>query len=279
MYPNLNAVYLKIGIVLLLSPATFLRTFRHLAVSSVIGVAASFSVVSIIVWEGSNVEGPPGSIINPAPTTLYPHGQFANIGMAIGLIFVGFDGHSVFPSILRDLKKKTSFDTAMNWTFLFNLLVYLTIASCGYLMFGNDTLPEIGLNLSEVERFSGFLVGVNMLLTALNSMTKYPLYFNPLVSYLEQSTSSFSAAIPLRPYFCVALNFALLSTAIMIPSFHKLMGLVGATFTCVVAIIFPCACYLQLEEEKKTFTRVRCWIAMIIGFVAGVIGTWGTIMH
>ena len=59
-----------------------------------------------------------------------------------------------------------------------------------------------------------------------------------------------SANLPQPPFilittFNIALAYCL---AVIIPDISSVFGLVGATSGCMIAFIFPCACFLKLER-------------------------------
>ena len=55
----------------------------------------------------------------------------------------GFGGHSVFPTIYRDMENPKDYPAVVDWTYVATAIVYLLIAAGGYLMFGLDTLEEV----------------------------------------------------------------------------------------------------------------------------------------
>lgn len=63
--------------------------------------------------------------------------------MSFGLIMAGFAGHAVFPTIYRDMKTPREFNRMVNYTYVVTAIVYMTVAACGYAMFGSATMQEV----------------------------------------------------------------------------------------------------------------------------------------
>lgn len=59
-------------------------------------------------------------------------------------MMAGFAGHAVFPSIYRDMQEPKQYDRMVNITYGITTAVYLTMAAAGYLMFGSQTMQEVG---------------------------------------------------------------------------------------------------------------------------------------
>ena len=71
--------------------------------------------------------------------------------------------------------------------------------------------------------------------------------------------------------FNVFLSY-LLATAI--PDITAVFGLVGATSGCVITFIFPCASFLQLEDESSgVLMKGVTWVVTVLSVALGVIGT------
>ena len=56
-------------------------------------------------------------------------------------------GHAVFPSIYRDMRDPKQFGTMINLSYSLLTAIYISMAICGYFMFGEDTLPEVDSHL------------------------------------------------------------------------------------------------------------------------------------
>lgn len=63
--------------------------------------------------------------------------------LSFGLMMAGFGGHSVFPTIYRDMEKPSEYNRVVNWTYVATSFFYGSVAVLGYLMFGADTLKEV----------------------------------------------------------------------------------------------------------------------------------------
>lgn len=65
------------------------------------------------------------------------------VPMSFGLIMAGFSGHAVFPTIYRDMKTPGDYKKMVNYTYIITAVVYMTVASAGYAMFGSNTMQEV----------------------------------------------------------------------------------------------------------------------------------------
>lgn len=81
--------------------------------------------------------------------------------MSFGLIMAGFAGHAVFPTIYRDMKSPKRYNEMVNYTYLVTALVYMTIAACGYAMFGSNTMQEVNIISVRKSRISGWEISVS----------------------------------------------------------------------------------------------------------------------
>lgn len=63
--------------------------------------------------------------------------------LSFGLIMAGFAGHSIFPTLYRDMENPKQYTSVVNWCYVATAIVYFFVAACGYRMFGVDTLEEV----------------------------------------------------------------------------------------------------------------------------------------
>ncbi|KAJ3131234.1 hypothetical protein HDU90_008650 [Geranomyces variabilis] len=241
LYPQYSLPIVKCVVALLVLSTTMFKTVRVLSFFGFVGVVAIVNLVVIILVDGLSAESWPGSLWDPAETDLWPR-SWQNVFLAVGIMFVGFDGHAVFPTIYRDLKTPTDFSKTINITYTVVTSLYLLVAVCGYRMFGNDILPEITQNLPGVPSYNPVLTQITLYLVALNPVAKYALCLRPVHAVLERGADQRWQHILIR----TALTGAVLLMALAFPSFDKVMGLLGSLFSGSVAVLVPCACYAKL---------------------------------
>jgi amino acid permease len=76
---------------ILLTPLTWQRSLSKLSWMSFVGVLSLVMLVFSVFWSGVTVQVRPGSIVNPSETYWFPAG-WKEVGLGIGLLFVGLDG-------------------------------------------------------------------------------------------------------------------------------------------------------------------------------------------
>jgi amino acid permease len=80
-----------VGAAIFLTPLTWQRSLSKLTWLSFVGVVSLVMLITSVFWNGMVVEHGPGSILHPAETFWWPQG-WNEIGLGIGLLFVGLDG-------------------------------------------------------------------------------------------------------------------------------------------------------------------------------------------
>lgn len=149
------------------------------------------------------------------------------------------------------------------------------MAVVGYLMFGQDTLSQITLNLPKGKISSKIAIYT----TLAGPVAKYALIITPVAEALEGNLPS--------PYdmkaICILLRTLLListvTVALIYPYFGTLMALVGAALTITVSVLLPCACYLKISKAYRMW-RVETVIIFgifIFGLSIGVLGTYSSL--
>ncbi|KAJ3144196.1 hypothetical protein HK101_002774, partial [Irineochytrium annulatum] len=273
---SLNGIKLAVTCVFALT--TLPRGMGLLAYGSGVGILTVVSVLGIVAYNGLTKMEAPGSVWMPEKTGLWPKGVL-QVFMAGGLYIVNLDAHAVFPSLYRDLKQPSAFPRVVNTTYSLNLTLYLTFSSIGYLMFGQNVLPEITRNLP-----SDSLTHALLIVIALNPITKFALLTRPVTQHLEHLLrlpphhdlshpspvgADLRRAILLRACVCAAV----LGVSIGFPEFYRLMGLLGSCFSFTIAIVFPELCWIMVGGVRPWWERAVSWTVVVIGSCFAVGGT------
>jgi vesicular inhibitory amino acid transporter len=140
LFPNVDLVHLKLIAFVIITPLSWMP-INLLSHVSILGIVSTLSLTAVIIIDGFKPE-PPGSFLKPIDTYLFPPNWMA-LPLAFGLINAGFTGHAIFPSLYRDMAKPGSYNKMVNNSYLITSVVYITVAVCGYLMFGSETLAEV----------------------------------------------------------------------------------------------------------------------------------------
>jgi amino acid permease len=250
----------------------------------------------------------PGSLLHPAPTSWWPE-NWEDVPLTFGLITAGFSGHSVFPTIYRDMRVPSEYPRMVQVTYTTSLTIYVVFAGAGYLMFGQWLLPEVTQNLGLIPSYE-VLAKVTLVMVILAPLTKYPLATFPVSMFVEGLLLSCGAWLgccghaakfdadeeeeeeraPLLPADAhdmpvphhsptpvhlssrVLVSALVLTWAIAIPDFHNVMALLGSLFSFGVSILFPLVCYMRLVR----LSWLAWWGHALMFAASAVLCVWGT---
>ncbi|KAF7731383.1 hypothetical protein EC973_000191 [Apophysomyces ossiformis] len=283
LFPGHSPLSLRIISFLILTPTVFLPV-RHLSYTSLLGIFSVLSVLFVIIVDGFSKPNSPGSLLEPADTTVWPS-NWSSLPLSFGLIMAGFAGHGVFPTIYRDMQHPKKYESVVNWSYFVTAIVYATVAICGYLMFGSATMQEITQNLVAVPEYNATLNRIAVWLVSLTPIAKFALTSNPVNISLEillfgsETVEKWCAKGRWRTSALTIVTRVLVSAIIVtlayvIPDFHKIMSLLGAFFAYVIAAIFPIVCHLRLFAGTiPAWERVMSWILLILSAVFALSGT------
>ncbi|CAH2074503.1 unnamed protein product [Thlaspi arvense] len=252
---------------LLVLPTVWLKDLSLLSYLSVGGVLASILLGLCLFWVGL-VDGigfhETGRVFD-----------LSNLPVTIGIFGFGYSGHSVFPNIYSSMKDPSKFPLVLVICFSFCTVLYIAVAVCGYTMFGEAIESQFTLNMPK-----HFLPSKIAVWTAVvTPMTKYALTITPIVMSLEElipkaKMRSYGVSI----FFRTILVTSTLVVALSVPFFAIVAALIGSFLAMLVALIFPCLCYLSILKGKLTNTQIGlCMFIIIFGVVSGCCGTYSAI--
>lgn len=78
-------------------------------------------IIFVIFVDGLSKPDSPGSLWSPAPTSV-GIGSWRELGIAAGLFMAGYSGHTVIPSLAKDMKEPERFDHMINRAYVGNLI-------------------------------------------------------------------------------------------------------------------------------------------------------------
>jgi vesicular inhibitory amino acid transporter len=91
--------------------------------------------VALLVDGFGSKTSPPGSLLYPSPTSILPP-AWNLLPNCFGLFMAGFSGHACFPGLFASMHKPSRFPISIAFSFLLAAVIYCTVGSAGYLMFG-----------------------------------------------------------------------------------------------------------------------------------------------
>lgn len=173
LIPGISITGWKIIAGFVLTPLNFLP-LRVLSFTSILGIISTVSIFLIVVFNGLLKTEFPGSLLDPAPTYIFPQ-NWLTLPLSFGLLMSPWGGHSVFPNIFKDMRHPQKYDRAVNITYWFTYLLDASMMIVGILMFGDDVKDEITANiLALVGAPEGAKVAM-VVFIAIIPLTKAPL--------------------------------------------------------------------------------------------------------
>ncbi|KAI7953459.1 hypothetical protein MJO28_006006 [Puccinia striiformis f. sp. tritici] len=181
IFPDVSTDSFKILAFCLVLPTVFMP-FQILSYTSLIGLVSSITLVGAVVFDGLIKEDAPGSIFHPAKTSLSPSHRW---GLSAGLMMSGFSGHSVMPSLAREMRNPQDFNRMVDLAYLAAGSMYLIVGMIGYLMFGDDVSQEITHDILRTPGFPKLINQVTVIMIGINPVAKFALCTRPLNITIE----------------------------------------------------------------------------------------------
>ncbi|XP_042475950.1 amino acid transporter AVT1G-like [Macadamia integrifolia] len=274
MFPNAQMVFMGIHLnshyfftilmTIILLPTILLRNLSLLSYLSGGGVVASLLVVLCLLWVG--VVDQVG--FHPGGAAL----DIANIPVSLGIYGFCYAGHSVFPNLYSSMEKPSDFSTVLLVSFSICCLLYTGVAICGFMMFGYSIQSQFTLNMPQEFVASKIAVWT----AVVNPLSKYALTLTPVALSLEELLPpSRLRSHYVSVFIRMVLVASTLVVALAVPFFAFVMALVGSFLTMLIALIFPCACYLSILRGRLKWPQIAvCIFIIVVGIVCSCIGTY-----
>ncbi|KAI4277187.1 MAG: hypothetical protein LQ337_001963 [Flavoplaca oasis] len=272
------------GIIIL--PLNFVP-LRYLSITSVLGVLCSLGILVLVFTDGMVKNYTPGSLLKPAPTYPFPH-NWSTLPLSFGLFMAPWGGHTVFPSIYRDMRHPRKFRKGLNITFSFTYLIDATMAAVGLLMFGDSVRDEITSSILLTAGYPRTISVAIVAFIAIIPITKIPLNTRPIISsadkllgldarHVGSSPVAGMSGIPrglLRSVIRITITTVILIIAVFVPSFDTVMSLMGSVLCFSICIILPLAFYLKIfGKEIGWKEKILDWFMIVVATILGIIGT------
>lgn len=178
---------------------------------------------------------------------------------------------------------------AVNITYIFTYILEAALAIAGYIMFGDEVRDEITANIFRTQGYPQWLSILIVVAIAIIPLTKIPLNARPIISTLEIFLGLDSRAIGGSSSLCgmsnmtrgilrvtirvvVPVIFTLL--AIVVPSFDRIMSLLGSLACFSICIILPCAFHIKIfGKDLSLKRRILDWMLIIVCTILSTAGT------
>ncbi|KAG6850825.1 hypothetical protein H0H93_008128 [Arthromyces matolae] len=175
LVPNYSTVTFKLWGLVLLIPSVFLP-LSFISYTSILGILSSTLIIFVVIIDGLSKTDAPGSLWVPAETSIAIV-KPQSLGLAIGLFMAGFAGHTVIPSLARDMEDPSQFDRMINWAFLVATTLYALIGYAGYFMFGSSVSEEISMDLMKTAGYNPDLNKLTLWLLVISPLSMSPSKF------------------------------------------------------------------------------------------------------
>lgn len=248
---------------LIILPTTWLRNLGLLAYVSVGGVLASFVLLGSVFWVGAIDD-----VGFHESGSLW---RWSGLPTAISLFTFCYCGHAVFPTLCNSMKDRSQFPKVLLVCFVLSGLTYGSMAVLGYLMFGDNLLSQVTLNLPAGKISSKIAIYT----TLINPITKYAIIIAPIATAAEDALRFRNIRI-MSLLIRTSLVVSTVVVALCIPFFGYVMAFIGASLSISVSVLFPCLCYLKIKKGYKRWgpELVSIMLILVLGIIVSALGTY-----
>ncbi|XP_052090181.1 uncharacterized protein LOC127726766 [Mytilus californianus] len=219
-----------VPIVCLGTPKDF--CFRPIGVGAAISTGIACTLIIIQIFQDNS---------HSKNTTVHSNIKLQNFSSAFGTMVFAVSGHSVFPTIITDMKKKEDFKLAALLGYGIVLLMYIPTAASGYFVYGRDVNVNIIRSIP-----AGPLAYVVDILVTLHLLLGFIIYMNPVCQQFEAKVGVPKAFTWKRCIVRPLIVLVVLFIAESVPHFGAILSLVGGSTTTLLSYVFPCLFYMKL---------------------------------
>ncbi|XP_030633057.1 proton-coupled amino acid transporter 4 [Chanos chanos] len=247
---------------------TFIKDLRNMAAwSAIANLCMTVSLVLIFTYILTDV-GDPQRLPYVSTWRKFP--------FFFGTAIFAFEGIGVVLPLENQMREPRRFSQALNISMGVIIVLYVALATLGYLHFGEDIKGSITLNLPH-DSWSNQLVKV---LYSFGVFVSFAVQFfvpaeilvPPVCSRLKESWKK-PTELCLRALL-VCLTFVL---AVLVPRLDLVISLVGAVSSSALALIFPPLVELMcLSARPSPFLLLKDLSIALLGFIGFLTGTYVT---
>ncbi|CAO2179339.1 unnamed protein product [Urochloa humidicola] len=253
-------------------PTTWLKNLGVLAYVSAVGLVASAALTASLVWAGVAETG-----FHRSNTTVL---NVSGLPTSLGLYFVCFTGHAVFPTIYSSMRNNKHFSKVLLVSSVLCSLNYGLTAVLGYMIYGDDVQSQVTLNLPSGKLYTKIAI----VMTLVNPLAKYALLAAPITAAVEEKFSlraGGGGGGAARVAISTVVVFSTAVAASTVPFFGYLMSFIGSFLSVMATVIFPCLCFLKIyKAEGIRRVEIATIIAILmVGVFVAVTGTYTSLQQ
>ncbi|KAF3674700.1 zinc finger family protein [Capsicum annuum] len=249
-------------VAIIILPTTWLRSLGLLAYVSAGGVLASVVLVCSVFWVGA-VDG----IGFEEKGVIWRWNGLIN---AISMFTFCYCGHAVFPTICNSMKDRSQFPKVLFVCFILSTMTYGSMATMGYIMYGQNLMSQITLNLPKGKISSKIAIYT----TLINPITKYALVVSPIATAIEDKLPLRQSKFIVSYFIRTFLVISTVIVALVVPFFGYVMTFTGALLGVTVSILLPCFCYLKIVKTPSYLEVVFIGVILVFGSSVSISGTY-----
>ena len=183
-----------------------------------------------------------------------------NFFSACGVTFFAYQCQPTFFPVYNDLENPTvaRISKVVFRSIMFEYLLYVIVAGCGYLSFLDETLPVI-TNNSAINPLFQCLFNIARVMVYVKLTISIPINFNPLKRTFYDFIYGSAENLKEPQYFFINLSntfvtVGLLSVstfvAIVFPKIVSVISLIGSVASVIIGFVLPCFCYLKAVKTS-----------------------------